>query len=524
MNFPKAVDKMPNLWYNYGQNMPHMPKKQKAEVQTMKRLLILCLSALLLAGCASNGPVEKDSETTGGGADTTDTAVQNEETEDTAYLDAVGQRDYGGRDFRFLLFSTGEELSWSAFDVLAEEATGEGINDAIYNRNLSIGERFNVKIVGDMDAGAAGKLTSMVRAGDSTYDASFLASASAGSAAQNGDYLDMSALPDIDTDKPYWDQSCNHDLSIGGKIYFLTGDISTIDKKATWILMFNKNLVSSFDLESPYTLVNEGRWTVDKFREMSADVSTDLNGDGTMDQADQYGLATTPDTVYGLFYSCGGRFIEKDANDLPVFSVDVDKCSSILEKTGAIMSDRNATLLSSTIKGEANVIVAIQNCFIEGRSLFYGEVMFHVNRLREMADDFGIIPMPKYDETQAHYVTYTNPAGLMLVIPKTTADVGCTGSVLEAMASLSHTTLTPAYYDNALKGKFARDNASGAMLDLIFENRVYDLTQIYGWGALPSSYNALALKGSTDLASLIAEKQEKIDTSIEKFVKAFSEE
>ncbi len=39
MNFPKAVDKMPNLWYNYGQNMPHMPKKQKAEVQTMKRLL-----------------------------------------------------------------------------------------------------------------------------------------------------------------------------------------------------------------------------------------------------------------------------------------------------------------------------------------------------------------------------------------------------------------------------------------------------------------------------------------------------
>ena len=113
--------------------------------------------------------------------------------------------------------------------------------------------------------------------------------------------------------------------------------------------MFNKNLVSSFDLESPYTLVNEGRWTVDKFREMSADVSADLNGDGTMDQADQYGLATTPDTVYGLFYSCGGRFIEKDANDLPVFNVDVDKCSSILEKTGAIMSDRNATLLSSTI-------------------------------------------------------------------------------------------------------------------------------------------------------------------------------
>ena len=62
------------------------------------------------------------------------------------------------------------------------------------------------------------------------------------------------------------------------------------------------------------------------------------------------------------------------------------------------------------------------------------------------------------------------------------------------------------------------------MLDLIFENRVYDLTQIYGWGSMPSSYNALALKGSSDLASLIAQKQSAIDTSIEKFVSAFTEE
>ena len=383
-----------------------------------KRICILFVIAALLTAC-ENGETAETEKTadTAGGTDTETAAETLSEQEQL--LAALPTGDYGGYDFMML----NNESNFAYTQMGAEELTGEGINDAIYNRNLSIGERFNVKIVGDMDASDAGKLTSMVKAADSTYDAAFLMTSSAGSNAQNGDFLDITALPDIDITKPYWDQSCIHDLSIGGKVYFMTGDISTIDKKATWILMFNKNLVTSFDLESPYTLVNEGKWTVDKFREMSADVSTDLNGDGTMDQADQYGLATTPDTVYGLFYSCGGRFVEKDADDLPVFSVDVDKCSSILEKTGAIMSDRNATLLSSLIKGEENPIVTIQNCFIEGRSLFYGEVMFHVNRLREMADDFGIIPMPKYDEAQEHYITYTNPAGLMLVIPKTTADV-----------------------------------------------------------------------------------------------------
>ena len=90
----------------------------------MKKLFILCLTALLLAGCAAKAPVETTGDGTNTNADNTETAAETVETEDTAYLDAVGERDYGGRDFRFLLFDNGEELSWSAFDVLAEEATG----------------------------------------------------------------------------------------------------------------------------------------------------------------------------------------------------------------------------------------------------------------------------------------------------------------------------------------------------------------------------------------------------------------
>ena len=492
-----------------------------------KRILCAILAAMLLAGFAlTSCGNERGTETTPGGANT-DTETETEtETETKATMATTAAqytgRDYGGYAVR--IADRDAQGDWDTFDVYAEEITGEVINDAVYSRNTKMEELLNIKIEERSFADPTGSTKTSITAGSDDFDMITDGLNSLSTLSTGGLLLDYNTISTIHPENEWWDQAMYRDLSVLNHVYFMTGDISVMDNYGTWCYLFNKDMVSDLGLENPYTLVNEGKWTIDKFRELSADVSTDLNGDGVMDQADQYGLSTTPDTVYGLFYSCGGRFIEKDADDLPVFSVDVDKCSSILEKTGSIMADRNATLLSSLIKGETNPIVTIQNCFIEGRSLFYGEVMFHVNRLREMADDFGIIPMPKYDEAQAQYVTYTNPAGLMLVIPKTTADVGCTGAVLEAMASLSHTTLTPAYYDNALKGKFARDNDSGAMLDLIFENRVYDLTQIYGWGSMPSSYNALALKGSSDLASLIAQKQSAIDTSIEKFVAAFTEE
>lgn len=484
-----------------------------------KTITILLLLALLLASCGQTTPDANGESTTN-----TDTTYAETDLETIdAYADMVEAEDFGGRDFHFLLYGTGDEISWSVFDVIAEEATGEGINDAIYNRNLTINEKYNIEITGIMDSGASNTLSNAVRAGDSTYDAAFLDTYASASAAQSGILMDYGMLPDIDVTKPYWDAHCVSDLSIGGKVYFLTGDISTIDKKATWILMFNKSLVNDFDLESPYDVVNEGRWTIDKFQEMSADVSSDLNGDGEMTKDDQYGLATTPDTVHGLFYSCGGRYIQKDENDLPIFDMDVELCTSILETTGVILANQQNTLLTTRIKNSSDTIADIKNCFIEGRSLFYGEVMFHVSGLREMADDFGIIPMPKLNEEQAEYVTYTNPAGPMLLVPMTTSDTTCTGKVLESLASESHRTLTPAYYDIALKGKYARDTDSAAMLDIIFANRVYDLTQAYGWGSMPTSYKDLAVKGSTDLASLVASKQSSFDAAIEKFVGAFEE-
>ena len=486
-------------------------------------LLSLLAASLLLASCgnaaSSNTPeTAQDTEPAATAADT----ESIETTADPRYTDAIGDYDFGGEDFHFLLHGDGDPYNWSEIDVLSEGSNGETINDGIYARNLALEERLNIHITGQYNISSASVLKKTVSAGDDAYDAAWLRLDDSGSAAQSGSVYDWHEVPHVDLTKAYWDQSIIRDLSIGGKVYYLTGDISTIDNQATWIMMFNKNMINEYDMEDPYQLVRDGKWTLDKFSEMTKDIARDLNGDGKYTIDDMYGLSTTVDTIYGLFYSSGLSFISKDSDDIPYFDIDLQKAQDVLERTAEIFNEGNRTLVATRISGQtSDPIAGIRQAFFEDRALFYAEVMFHVANLRQMETDFGIIPQPKYDEAQAEYITFVNPAGSGLTIPVTVGDIERCGVVLEAMASESYRHLTPAYYNTALQQKYTRDNESAEMLDLLLQNRVYDLAMIYRWGSINTAYRNLADKNQTDLSSMIAKYESKVLSGIDKFLSAF---
>ena len=89
------------------------------------------------------------------------------------------------------------------------------------------------------------------------------------------------------------------------------------------------------------------------------------------------------------------------------------------------------------------------------------------------------------------------------------------GAVLEALAYESVDTLTVAYYDNALKTRYVRDEESGAMLDIIFATRVYDLGFMMDVGGLSSLVGNLYNKKSTDFASAYAKAEPKAIEQLE---------
>jgi hypothetical protein len=87
--------------------------------------------------------------------------------------------------------------------------------------------------------------------------------------------------------------------------------------------------------------------------------------------------------------------------------------------------------------------------------------------------NYGIVPLPKFDENQQINRSAIHDSFSAFSIPNfnfNDDELAMIGAVLEVMASQSFKTITPAYYEQALKGRYANDPQSVRMLDEITQN------------------------------------------------------
>ncbi|MBQ4590850.1 MAG: extracellular solute-binding protein [Clostridia bacterium] len=486
----------------------------------MKRNLILALVAAMLlptfAGCSDAPAAENGGSNAVSASDGTAETVAEEPEADKYDLakekfEAIAAADFAGADFGIASqAATGN----SEKEIWVEELTGDAVNDAVYNRNLTVNDRFNCNITltpGDVNS----IVRQAVQAGDGTYKLAFPNMATAASMAQVGLLMDYNKLENLNLTESWWDQGTLA-MEIADKVFFMNGDINYLDNDVTYIQLFNKQLITDVGLDVPYELVREGKWTIDQFREMCMNVTTDLDGDGAYTDKDRYGYVTTGEGPCTFFYGSGLSLISYDDAGVPVLNVDMEKTVSALEKVVKIISEDNITRIPSDV-------AVGKTMFMEDRVLFYGEVLSYVVNIREMETAFGVLPIPKYDELQEDYYTYCNAISSTATVPKTSEDLGMITSVLEGMAIQSFIQVTPAYYDIALSRKYTRDDESAEMLDIALANRVYDIGRIYSLGGIGSIFQTLAASGSTDFASSLASKEKAAKKTLERVVKDFTE-
>lgn len=128
---------------------------------------------------------------------------------------------------------------------------------------------------------------------------------------------------------------------------------------------------------------------------------------------------------------------------------------------------------------------------------------------------FGLLPMPKLDEQQDGY--YGGATDRPIAIPITAANhLDETGLITEALNIEGYKQVFPAYYETAMKSRYADQTDDAAMMELIHDNVIISFTYLFG--NYKSAYNimfedlfAKTSTPGTDVASWAA-KNEKAQT------------
>jgi ABC-type glycerol-3-phosphate transport system substrate-binding protein len=484
----------------------------------MKKVLCILLAALmipcavLLTACAEK-PATDDTTS----AETVTGAVTEPEvTEITADLPDV---KFNNKPFRVILQED------SSGDIYTEDhEIGEPIHDAVVERNIKVCEKYGIELQVSKDEYTAvnNSISRSVKAGSDEYDLCFVHMVSGASLAQSNLVLPFHNLPYVDLEKPWWDKDIRNGFSIRNNLMMVNGDLSPRSFSLTSCLYFNKTLFDKYDLQYPYDLVRSGDWTLDKLYELTKGMTKDQDGDGVVTKtstSDIYCLTSWYlDVPYSFYYAAGGMLVSKDQDDVPFYDPQLERDSVIYNKIYNIIIGNN-----SYYETQMSDYMRVIETFLEGRALFYDSTLAASGTLREMDNEFGILPVPKLDSSQSDYKSFVNGASSMICVPATVpaANREFVSIIIEALASEAYRTVTPVLKENYLKRKVTRDADSSDMIDYIVRNRAFDMAYVNMHDGVGSYVRDLLQRGSTDISGELKKYQKSAAKKIDNIVKAF---
>ncbi len=468
-----------------------------------KRIFTLLLAALL---CSSSLIACAEGETSSDAVTAADTPSASEEIVDELppeeeydslearklVDDGLGERDLGGAEFRMLYQERYGEFQYS------EELNGDALNDAVYQRNLDVEDRFNAVIVHNTGAEEqlAMDIRNSVMSGNDEYDLYLGHSIYTGKYAVQGIFRDIREL-DIDFTKPWYPQYAVSNLTVNGKMFLTASDICLSLASNTYCYYYNKNLAASNQMEDIYNVVNEGRWTIDYLLNNIASFYQDADGDGVTGNGDIYGFAgEKANSTVAYLYSFEVDILEmSDTGEISVLFGSDERSVDSVEKLRTLLYGSQGSYNVTTDTRTNIDLFTTQNAIFTT-----GTLSDSLSSYRDNCDfDYGIIPYPKYNEDQETYFTVAGGSVSSSAIPLTATRDELVATMFAALSAETWKSVMPQYYDVVLKYKGARDEASIAMIDTILDGRsvgfefIYDAFNgfVYQMGAILSDNVAL---------------------------------
>nr|MBQ4320163.1 extracellular solute-binding protein [Clostridia bacterium] len=500
----------------------------------IRSFLALILAMLTLTGtlasCGSDGT--DDNAQTSADTNPTETTAAETTTEENPEP-TLPDLNYDGADFTYLI--RGRNMSsYKELYIYQEELNGEVVNDAVVNRNGQVEDKFGIVIKAVETAAEADDSTLVqkyVLSNDPTIDVLSVKRDILGQHAKAGYLVDFNTVDHVNLTAKYWDANAVTELAIADKLYMMPNDTSMSNFASARFIFVNKKLLEDYSLDDPYQLVHDNKWTFDKMFEMASKVSEDLNGDGKRDHSDRYGflaeIGANNGNIIHLMAAAGQQITVRDDKGMPVLNIMNERTQAIIDKVRNTLTDINTAIDYETLGKTADLgsyphvyNYARMEMFTNDHFLFLQNGLNIIHQFSNMESDFGIIPNPKYEESQDSYGHLNDMYALLFAIPVTCSDLERAGAVLEYSGWLSSETLRPAFYETTVLNKRIRDERDVDMLDIINASCVYDVSQIYSLGA--SNIIWIAYRDGGTLASTYAANESAVLAKLDELITQFN--
>ncbi len=491
----------------------------------MKRTAAMLLALTLLGSlvsCAAQKPEEEQNQTPSAGVQTqaADPGTETQAApEETVIPLGIPEEDNGGRDFHVLVPIE------KAYEFVTE-ATGEVVNDAIFERSNKTADLFNISFSYQYEPGGwdyrdsyNNFIKNAVLAGDSTYDLATGYIVCTLPVYMQGSLTDFMTVEGLNLDNPWWMNGLYEDLNVDGHLFCVYGDANLSVYKDCSVIYFNKQVLNDFGLENPYDLVREGTWTMEKFLSMAETTVVDIDGDTKINpEIDAIGAYAQGVPLRAFQTSLDVKVIDTDEAGERVSAGLTERLIQAHEwVTRFLRAD------CESLYGEMNAVDFYQFChhLAENRSLFHASYIYIIEGdvMRNMEADFGIIPYPKFDEAQDRYKTQIGTSSNVVFLTKTAGDPSLSCRVMEALNYYSMLDVIPTYYTVALENKYTRDKDVPEMLALIREGMTMDFAFAYSTCFSGQWPNTLMVVGDTDLASKMKGWEKMWKKDLEKLAK-----
>jgi hypothetical protein len=158
-----------------------------------------------------------------------------------------------------------------------------------------------------------------------------------------------------------------------------------------------------------------------------------------------------------------------------------------------------------------------------GNILFLTQAFEYGTEMKASTVNYGVLPIPKYDEEQEDYRTcFTNAAGTLAICSNLSSQrAAVVSAALELLSAESYKQVVPVYYEKVLKGRYSREQADAEMYDRILQTFVFS----FGFAWSSSSLGSISaifrpLQSDHDIQNHIDSNRETWEQKLEELLSA----